>query len=53
MEAEDRIRRMGVRTGAAGSVPTEPHTDARAVVDELMDPERHLRIKKEEVRSAQ
>jgi len=47
MEAEDRIRRMGVRTGAAGSVPTEPHTDARAVVDALMEPERTLNTKKE------
>jgi len=53
MEGEDGIRRMGVRTGAAGSTPTEPHTDPRAVVDALMEGERTLNTKKEIVRDAE
>ncbi len=48
MEDEDRIKRMGVRTGAAGSAPTGPRQTPSDIVDVLMDPERKtLRIKKE------
>ncbi len=38
MEGEDRIRRMGVRTGAAGSAPTGPRQTPSDIVDRVMDP---------------